>query len=122
MKRPLADKRPLGPFAQSKTGTIHLYTTYNVDRDFGNRLESDSYRGNIEDDLEDAIERTSLREADVTLHPAGFVVGVQVDTNATQVESYLEDEMLGVLDREMEVQGNGRRPAEDEPEYEWQIR
>lgn len=124
MERPFADKRPLGPFAQrSINPSITLYTTYDVDRDFGEALEGEDFRSQLEDRLEDHIKKGSdLRNPDVTLHPAGFVVGVEVDTNARNVESYLEDALLDVLDQEMGKVGNGTRPGPDDPEYEWQVR
>lgn len=121
MRRPLEDKRPIGPFAQrGSSSTLELYTTYVIDIDTGTELENSAKRNRIENQLESQLRRVG--DFEVTLHPAGRTVGVEVDTNRTSATAEDEDNILGILDQAMkDVLGASQRPSEGQPSYEWKI-
>jgi len=120
MRRPFADKRPIGPVEQIGNSQLVLYVEYTVDYELGLELENDRERRQIEESIEDQIQAIGFVNADVELMPAGRTVGAKIRTGADTVDSQDEDDMLDILDDDMGEELDAVRNVENEG-YEWMI-
>jgi hypothetical protein len=106
------------PGAKAK---LKLYTTYQVKYDEGIGLEDTVERRQIEDELQQKMDGRLGIVDTVELHPAGRVIGVDIQFNTSSVNSEEEHDVLNMLDQEMNNRFQSpSRPAPDEFDYEWQ--
>lgn len=97
MKRPFADQRVLGPFAQTDKKGIVFKVSYTI-RDL-NGIRIDTLEDNLEDTL--YIMDNEAKDVDVTHEPGAGDVRVRVHYEGDEFTDELEDAMIGRITREM---------------------